>query len=369
MRWIERAFEPGRVLIRTFVLLFCLVGQFLFFEHGVNSRDWALALGALALSTLGRWSPLGSLLVQVGLLAAADLYGFAAVASMKVLACVLLFDLAIRRPARQVAVGAATLGTVVCVNLLDELPQQLPSVLFRISVVVGVPLLLAAYVRLGLQAARRERERGEARLREARLAERTAISRELHDLVAHHMSSMVLRLGVAKHVLPAKDDPRVDELLDGLHATSSAALADMRTLVEVLRAPGRSGVDRGARRAARRARLRGRARARQRARRQRRRRSGDRRARHRAWPGRAPAHPGGAGQRGQARGPLARVRLCVSLTEDGAVRMDMSNDGSGEPAHGDGYGLIGMRERVSLLGGRFDAGPTERGWRMSAVLP
>ncbi|MDP9845516.1 sensor histidine kinase [Streptosporangium lutulentum] len=370
MRWIERAFEPGRVLIRTFVLLFCLVGQFLFFEHGVNSRDWALALGALALSTLGRWSPLGSLLVQVGLLAAADLYGFAAVASMKVLACVLLFDLAIRRPARQVAVGAATLGTVVCVNLLDELPQQLPSVLFRISVVVGVPLLLAAYVRLGLQAARRERERGEARLREARLAERTAISRELHDLVAHHMSSMVLRLGVAKHVLPAKDDPRVDELLDGLHATSSAALADMRTLVEVLRAPGREPasivVPEGLPAAL------------------------DSVVEHGRGNGldvSADVDPAIAGldtvrglavlrltQEGLANvvkhaGPLARVRLCVSLTEDGAVRMDMSNDGSGEPAHGDGYGLIGMRERVSLLGGRFDAGPTERGWRMSAVLP
>ena len=369
MRWIERAFEPGRVLTRTLVLLFCLVGQLLFFEPGVNARDWALALGALAMSMLGRWSPLGSLLLQVGLLAGADLYGFAAVSSMKVLACVLLFDLAIRRPGRQVAAGAATLGTVVCVNLFDELPQQLPSVLFRISVVVGVPLLLAAYVRLGLQAAARERERGEARVREARLAERTAVSRELHDLVAHHMSSMVLRVGVAKHVLPARD-PRVDELLDGLHATSSAALADMRTLVEVLRAPGSepasivrpeglpaaldSVVEHG---------------------------------RGNGLDVSADVDPAVAGldtvrglavlrlaQEGLANvvkhaGPSARVRLCVSLAEDGAVRMDISNDGAGRPARGTGYGLIGMHERVSLLGGRFDAGPTERGWRMSAVLP
>ncbi|MBF8186945.1 two-component sensor histidine kinase [Nonomuraea sp. K274] len=369
MSWIEQVFQPGRVLARTLVLLVCLAGQLLFFEHGAGARDWALALGALALSTLGRWSPLGVLLVQAGLLAGADLYGFAIVLAMKVLACVLLFDLAVRRPGRQVAVGAAVLGTVVCVNLLDQLPEQLPSVLFRIAVVVGVPLLLAAYVRLGLQAAGRERERGDARLREARLAERTAVARELHDLVAHHMSSMVLRVGVAKHVL-SSGDPRVSELLDGLHATSSAALADMRTLVGVLRAPGRepasivepeglpaalaSVVEHG---------------------------------RGNGLDVSADLDPAISGldtvrglavlrlaQEGLANvakhaGPSARVRLCVRLIEGGAVRVDVIDDGTGAPARGAGYGLIGMRERVSLLGGRLEAGPVEFGWRLSAVLP
>ena len=39
------------------------------------------------------------------------------------------------------------------------------------------------------------------------------------------------------------------------------------------------------------------------------------------------------------------------------------------PGPGGGYGITGMRERAELLGGRLDAGPTERGYRVELWLP
>jgi signal transduction histidine kinase len=58
---------------------------------------------------------------------------------------------------------------------------------------------------------------------------------------------------------------------------------------------------------------------------------------------------------------------------DGALRVRVVDDGTAgqDPVGGSGgYGLVGMRERVELLGGRFDAGPTgARGWQVLATLP
>ncbi|MFH8974249.1 histidine kinase [Streptomyces sp. NPDC017890] len=50
----------------------------------------------------------------------------------------------------------------------------------------------------------------------ARAAEGTTIARELRDLVAHHVSSMVLRVGVARHVIAGTGatDPRITDVLD-----------------------------------------------------------------------------------------------------------------------------------------------------------
>src|SRR6185312_8076369 len=92
---------------------------------------------------------------------------------------------------------------------------------------------------LGRQAVERalaEQRRRESESRAARADERSAIARELHDVVAHHVASMVLRVGVARHVLTDLD-PRVDEVFDDVHGTGTAALAELRRLVAVLRNP------------------------------------------------------------------------------------------------------------------------------------
>lgn len=71
-------------------------------------------------------------------------------------------------------------------------------------------------------------------------------------------------------------------------------------------------------------------------------------------------------------GAEARAQLTVSV-EDGAVHWAVSDDGRGAaPAgvpSGGGHGIVGMRERVEVLGGRLEAGPTGSGWRVRTVLP
>ena len=53
----------------------------------------------------------------------------------------------------------------------------------------------------------------------ARVAERTAIASELHDLVAHHMASIAVQVGAARHTLSGAD-PGVAEALAQAHTTS-----------------------------------------------------------------------------------------------------------------------------------------------------
>ena len=48
----------------------------------------------------------------------------------------------------------------------------------------------------------------------------------------------------------------------------------------------------------------------------------------------------------------------------------MTDDGDPSTHNGSGYGLVGMTERATLLGGTFQAGPgPDRGWIIEATLP
>lgn len=113
---------------------------------------------------------------------------------------------------------------------------------------VGLPVLLGLYIRGQRRLADTYRERAaEAESRRVaaestiRSEERSAMARELHDLVAHHMASIVLRIGVAEHVL-GDVDPKVAAVLDDVHGTAADALADIRRLQEALRDPSSSDV-------------------------------------------------------------------------------------------------------------------------------
>ena len=148
------------------------------------------------------------------------------------------------------------------------------------------------------RAAYAERER-EAAARVAVAEERARIARELHDIVAHAVSVMVLQVGAVRHRLP----PALEEDRDALQSVERAgrtALAEMRQLLGAMRErgeeaelapqPGLGDLDAllaeiGARRPARAAARRGRA--------------GPAPARDR--PVRLPDHPGGPDQHAQAR--------------------------------------------------------------------
>lgn len=55
----------------------------------------------------------------------------------------------------------------------------------------------------------------------------------------------------------------------------------------------------------------------------------------------------------------------------GVIDIDVTDSGRGEePGAPDGHGLVGMRERVALHGGTFEAGPrADGGWRVHAGIP
>ncbi len=79
------------------------------------------------------------------------------------------------------------------------------------------------------RAAQAERER-EAAARVAVAEERSRIARELHDIVAHSVSVMVLQVGAVRHKLPAESTAD-EEALRSVEQTGRAALAEMRRLL------------------------------------------------------------------------------------------------------------------------------------------
>jgi signal transduction histidine kinase len=195
-------------------------------------------------------------------------------------------------------------------------------------------------------------------------------------VVAHHVASMVLRVGVARHVLPDVD-PRVAEVFDDVHRTGTTALADLRKLVALLRDPegvrgdaALTAIDPAALPAALGAAV-----------------DAARRAGLLVEADVAASVGALDAVRGLAvlrltqealtnvakhAGTSARARLMVEVV-DGEVRWEVSDDGGGTvrayaPAGG-GHGITGMRERVEVLGGRLDAGPVDGGWRVRTVLP
>ena len=214
-------------------------------------------------------------------------------------------------------------------------------------------------------------ERAEAeRARRAVLEERTRIARELHDVVAHHMSLIAVRAETAPYRLTGLPEPARAEF-GSLSEEARQALADMRRLLGVLRhdqpaalAPQPQLTDLpalidAARQAGVPVELTG--------------------------PPALDHVPSGVGvcayrivqeslsNAGQ-HAPGAVVTVSVGH-DAGSVLLRVANGpgGAAGPAaneHGPGHGLTGMRERVALLGGTLSAGPApDGGFVVSAVLP
>ncbi|WP_327580975.1 sensor histidine kinase [Nonomuraea sp. NBC_00507] len=88
------------------------------------------------------------------------------------------------------------------------------------------------------RSARLERAH-EADTRAARAEERSRIARELHDVVAHHVSVMIVQAAAARRVL-ASDQELAGEALSAIEQTGRMAMAEMRNIVGVLRTDARA---------------------------------------------------------------------------------------------------------------------------------
>ncbi|MBY8872533.1 two-component sensor histidine kinase [Micromonospora sp. PLK6-60] len=236
---------------------------------------------------------------------------------------------------------------------------------------LGVLLVLGDLIRGNLASRRAlaaQTERGDQeRARRALLEERTRIARELHDVVAHHMSMIAVQAETAPYRLTDVPAPARAEFT-AIAGSARAALTDMRRLLGVLRsestgantAPQPGLADVAALLAAAE-------------------RAGMTVTRDGDPPEDVPAPVGLAAYRivqeglanaaRHAAGAAARVTL---RAEPGALTVRVENDPiAATPAgEGAGHGLTGMRERALALGGTFHAGSTgDGGYVVTARLP
>jgi signal transduction histidine kinase len=201
--------------------------------------------------------------------------------------------------------------------------------------------------------------------------ERSGIARELHDVVAHHVSMIAVRAATAPYAVADVSDPARIAFAEIAHEARTA-LDQLRTVLGVLRSPdvcGEQGpqprltdlpgmLDR----------MRG---------------TGMDISFVAAGPARTLPEPVGlcayrivqeALTNSARHAPGSRVSVEVRYAAD-VLALMVCDDGSGRrPAAAGapvpGFGLIGLQERVAMLGGKFEAGPGPAGgFRVTARLP
>jgi signal transduction histidine kinase len=161
--------------------------------------------------------------------------------------CVALFSVARYSAGRQPFIGAAAAAScLLYVDLrVDELRSPSEFVfhwtVFTLVWASGWALArLERRARVSTQRAIDAEVTAAAQVMAAVIDERTRIARELHDIVAHSVSMMVVQAGAAGRVV--EDDPTlVRESLESIRATGSQALVEMRRLVAVMREGGEAG--------------------------------------------------------------------------------------------------------------------------------
>jgi signal transduction histidine kinase len=280
---------------------------------------------------------------------------------------------------RVIVVVAAAIAAAVLIIVAQPLqgnPESFTAVLSRL-VAVGLAVALGLFVRaradyvdgLHERAARLERER-ELLARQAAGEERVRIARELHDVVAHNVSLMVVQ---AQALAATGRDREQQAALGRLAGLGREAMSEMHRMLGLLRLDNGDGAERApqpgvhdlARLVVRSAEA-----------------GVDANlivtGEPRALP---PAVELSAFRIAQealtnvirhAAAEHVTVRLAYGSND---LLVTVTDDGGGPPHHANGdsggHGLVGMRERVALFGGEFEAGARTdgNGYRVHASLP
>lgn len=341
---------------------------------------------ALAVAWAGRL-PRPSLLLVAALPLPASVLGAGeaySLSSAAVTVTVLLGALVLPLPTMAPVLGAAavlvTAGEVV--NALSggsPLAAALVTGLLQAVGAVGAPLLLAVAItgRRDATLARRQEQGAVAReqdalVRAAVAGERTAMARELHDIAAHHLSGIALMAAAVDRQIDA-DPERAKRSVRQIRSQSTAVLEDLRRLVGLLRESGDATRSVHSLEAV--AEL------------------VERRRAAGADVALVTLTADDGRPLGTGTGPLAQLALYRIVQESlanaarhaagapvvvevddrspGALTLSVTNGPGGAVAGGSpGFGLVGMRERAELLGGRLEHGPTpEGGWRVRLEIP
>ncbi|NBE91626.1 sensor histidine kinase [Nonomuraea sp. KC401] len=360
-----RFFRRPKVFDRTLVLVLGLPGLLLvpvMLAMG-NTAQVLTALpylAAVVVLLMRRHRPV----LVTALVAAIDVVGVTTdvTPSSNVPTLVAYYSLGRYTAGRTTAIAAAgAFAAYATVLELDQVTGGWVMALFN----VGVPVGIGQIVRLRSEL----HERGRREAADAAVsAERRRIARELHDVVAHHITVINALVGGARATLPAEQEV-TRNALESAEQTARQAMSEMRRLLDVLRADGHEGPDAatgvGADRLPtliKQARSAG-----------------------------LPAHLTVTGEpvslpavvdhavyrivqealtntRKHAPGARASVRLAY---EPDAVEVEVVDDGSAKGSETPGFGLGGMAERVALCGGRLSTGPRapQGGFRVHARIP
>src|SRR5579862_7543026 len=293
------------------------------------------------------------------------------------------------RLAALIVLAAAVMVTAIYPNTTPPLPARYTALLV-LGITVAVGNAIRVWRRRAGESAerlRRAQEEHEAQTLRAVALERARIASEMHDVVTHNVSVMVVQAGAARRVLESSPGDAREALL-AVEASGRNAMTELRRLLGLLAPLGETGPDEGG-------------------------------------PGDAELSP----QPGMVQIPalLDRVRaagLPVELSVDASARtlralppgpdlaayrvvqegltnvmkhagqarttvrfeyrprdllITVSDDGRpteaaahspGPPPGPGGRGLIGLRERIAVYGGELDAGPRPGGgWRLVARIP
>jgi signal transduction histidine kinase len=268
---------------------------------------------------------------------------------------------------------AVVLGSMATIIL--NRPGHAPGELVFIPLLFGIAWLAGFALNARAEqadaakarAAQAERER-EAAARVAVAEERTRIARELHDIVAHAVSVMVLQVGAVRHRLPDGLDDESDALR-GVEQAGRTALTEMRRLLSAMRRdgddlelvpqPGLDGVSTLVTEVGRAGlpvtlRVEGEAIPLPRA--------IDLSAYRIVQEGLTNALKHARATRADVTLRYAPDELAIEVRDDGA--------GSAAVGNGSGYGLVGVRERVKIYGGTMTAGGApDGGFVLDARLP
>ena len=364
----------------------------------VNPRTTAGGIVALVPFVLILWRPR----IPEFLLGAAVVCGIGAallgvVGGPDIVAIVAVYTIATKRPRGEaVAAMAVAMFGSVAAALIDgpirDPGEQLAGWAIVLAVYAAAVILglwvggRRAYMRtlvdhtedLERERDRLERER-EQLAREAVAVERARIARELHDVVAHHVSVMVIQAGAAQATLPP-DAGAAGHSLEAIRQTGREALAEMRRMLDLLRSDSGLAAAEGDETLAPQPGL-----AELPALAERMREAGltvDLEAGPPRW---VPAGVDLSAYRVAQEaltntlrhaGAGSHVHVCLDYQPQELV-IEVVDDGRGRrPAAADhapnvvGHGLVGMRERVALFGGSLEAGPrAQGGFRILARFP